>query len=365
MTAGNRVLDVLSGIKHDSDIRIMFTVAPGAAAAGAELFLAEAGALVLPWQQACRRRFDLIVTASASEASNLTGPVLLLLNMSERRIFAKERRAGGIEDLHRAVLGRGTVPAVIGLPHRRQRDLLYECCPEAARYAAVIGDVGYDRLIASLPLRDAYRSALGIRNGHVVILATTTRGPCSVFGTDPAFFSRLTEELLGNGNRVLFQLHPGIWFGHGVRRVRAWIRTAHASGLEVIAPTVDWRIPLIAADRVVGDDEAVITHAAAIGKPVATFRSRPPGCAPGPVAEAVAKVSTTVNPAMPLHRQLDSGPASGGAEIAAQLTSAPGRSGALVRAVVYRLLHLPEPRTRPSCRSIPAAGIAFQTRRSS
>jgi hypothetical protein len=51
------------------------------------------------------------------------------------------------------------VPAAVALAHREE---LARSCPEALPVAEVVGDPCYDRIDASLPLRPAYRRALGL-----------------------------------------------------------------------------------------------------------------------------------------------------------------------------------------------------------
>ncbi len=179
------------------------------------------GGVVLPWQQATQIRFDLAVAASY----------------------------GLLERVHAPV-------------------------------AVVAGDPCYDRLAASLPSRDIYRRALGVR-GRKLVAVTSTWGPGSLLQRHRDLLPRLAGDLPGERYRVAAIVHPNVWHWHGPRQVTVWYADCVRRGLILVRPEDGWRGVLAASDVVIGDHGAVTCYATA-GVPVllASYPARPRrGCA--------------------------------------------------------------------------------------
>ncbi len=346
VASGQRVLDALSVIESEPEVQVVFTSPPGTTGSEVEEFLRKEAALTIPWHDAAVRRFDLVVAASSRGVSDLgDGPVLLLPHMAPRGAFPDMLGYDGPCSIKQA-LGRsnGTVHpmSVVALPHREQHRLLRDRWPGAAWHAVVVGDMGFDRLVASLPHRRHYRTALGADTAKRVVLVSSGQGPRSLFGRSPGLLDRLVAEL--PGHLVVCHLHPDVWDVHGRRQILTWTEGARRAGLVVISPHVDWRVPLVAADRVIGDHGPVTTYAAAIGKPVALALAAPSVTAAVPV----------LDPLRSLRDQMDELTSSVAPQEAVdRITSLPRRAAAVLRTTCGRAMCLPDPGTPPVCRPVP------------
>ncbi|HEX4220969.1 MAG TPA: hypothetical protein VHZ97_01260 [Pseudonocardiaceae bacterium] len=268
IVAGQRLLDIVDLVESDPRVQVVFTAAPEIFDADVPRLLRDAGAAVIPWQQATRERFDLALAASCSSIARLHAPVLVLPHGAG---YGKRSPSalGAVYGLDRnELVAEGRVlPASIVLSHNSQRDLLAAQCPPALPMAVVAGDPCYDRLRASLGLRAAYRSALGVGPGQELVVVASTWGPNGLFGRFPDVVAELPHRLASDRYRTAALFHPAMW-AHGPRQLRAWLAEACAAGLLLVEPTVDWRGVLVAADHVIGDHGSLSTYAAAIGRAV-------------------------------------------------------------------------------------------------
>jgi hypothetical protein len=212
--------------------------------------------------------------------------------------------------------------------------------------AVVAGDPCYDRLCASLPRREAYRSALGVEPDQELVVVASTWGPDGLFGRFPDIVTELSRVLGGNRYRTAALFHPAMW-AHGARQLRAWLTRACAAGLLLVEPTVDWRGVLVAADHVVGDHGSVSTYAAAIGRPV-RYVDTDADLAPGSAQEFLRSNAPRWRPG-----QLVGGTTDLADAIRDRLTSWPGQAHQRLRASMYRLLRLAEPATAPVVEPVP------------
>ncbi|MFC8722055.1 hypothetical protein [Kitasatospora sp. NPDC057198] len=245
--------------------------------------------------------------------------------------------------------GRPIADALV-LSHPDQLDRLAAACPEAAHTAVLGGDPCFDRILAALPRRDAFRRAFGVRVGQRLLVLNSTWNPTSLFGDGgpddvlPLLLSRLPELPLDE-YRVAVVLHPNVWHGHGPGQVRLWLDGARRAGVTLVDPVADWRQALVAADAVVGDFGSVSYYAAAIGTPVLLAATGPSVIDDGSQVAAFVRSAPKLDPYAELGPQLEELIAKG--EVppspAELTTSAPGGSAALLRALFYRVLGLPEP----------------------
>ncbi|NUT53595.1 MAG: hypothetical protein HOV94_40855 [Saccharothrix sp.] len=346
VASGQRVLDALSVIEGEPEVQVVFTSPPDTTGSGVGEFLREEAALTIPWHDAVDERFDLVITASSRHVGDLGGgPVLLLPDPAPRGAGPDVQGHDGLAGIRRA-LGRpgGTAHplSVVALAHHEQHRLLRDRWSAAARHAVVVGDMGFDRLAASLPRRAHYREVLGADTARPVVLVSSGRGPRSLFARSPALLDRLVAEL--PDHLVVCHLHPDVWEVHGRRQVLAWMAGVRRAGLLLTPPEVDWRIPLVAADRVIGDQGPVTSYAVAIGKPVTFALAPPPGTTAVPV----------LDPLRPLRDQLDDLTSVAARAAVDRLTSLPHRAAAVLRATCGRAMRLPEPGTPPVCRPVPA-----------
>ncbi|MFE3458552.1 hypothetical protein ACFXKD_13500 [Nocardiopsis aegyptia] len=248
------------------------------------------------------------------------------------------------------------VPTALVLSHDEQYVRLAKNCPEALTAALVAGDPCYDRLTASLPHRSRYRKALGLRPGQQLVLISSTWGTASLFGRHPHLARRLLGSLPSDEYRVALALHPNIWHGHGPGQVEAWLADAVRAGLLVLPPNQGWQAAVVAADAVLGDHGSVAYYAAALGRPVVLVRAgRDLVDSASPIAElldtAVSyELGTPVEDALASahHAQERT------TRVArASVSSRPGRSLALIRQAMYRLMDAEEPAGPPLVEAVP------------
>ncbi|MCC8245468.1 hypothetical protein [Saccharothrix luteola] len=333
-------------IESEPEVQVVFTSPPDKVGSGVDEFLRKAAALTIPWHDAVGERFDLVVAASSRAVSDLGGgPVLLLPDPAPRGAFPDLPGYDGLAGIKQALARPGGTAhplSVVALAHHEQHRLLRDRWSGAARHAVVIGDMGFDRLAASMRHRERYRSALEVAAARPVLLVSSGRGPQSLFARAPGLLDRLVAEL--PEHLVVCHLHPDVWDVHGRRQILAWTADVRRAGLVVVPPDADWRIPLVAADRVIGDHGPVTAYAVAIGKPVALARA-------APLVPATVRV---LDPSLPLRDQLDELASPGAARAAThRLTSMPHRAAAVLRATCCRAMRLPDPGTPPVCRPVP------------
>jgi hypothetical protein len=366
VTAGTRLTDVTPLLESDLRIQVVFTAASSSFPSGVSEFLRELGAATVPWHQAVHERFDLAVAASYGRLEQLRAPVLTLSHGIGYSKYPDRwegygppasRVAWGLERQQLVYHGR-VVPAAIALAHQDGVPQLKRSCPEAAAAAFVAGDPCYDRLAASLPLRDRYRSALGVGDGQKLVVVSSTWGSKSLLGQDRGLLNRLVGELPRGEYRVVAILHPNIWHLHGSWQVRAWYADGLRNGLGLIPPEEGWRAALTAADVVIGDHGSVTCYAASIGVPVllATFPDK--DVDPDSPVAALGGIAPRLCPDQPVLPQLAETTASYSSDqiaaLASRVTDVPGESGRLIRQMMYRLMKLPEPATEQKVRPVPA-----------
>jgi hypothetical protein len=355
VVSGQRLLDVVDLLETDPRVQVIYTAAPDVFAGGVDQFLRQIGALEVPWQQATRERFDLVLSAAYGGLGELHAPIMVLPHgagyakrtpQSELGDGRAVRSVYGLGAEH-LVRGGRVVPASIVLSHEAQRDLLARQCPDAADVALVAGDPCYDRLHASTGLRHDYRAALGVDAGQQLVVVASTWGRQSLFSRREKLLPSLVRQLDPRRFRIAVLVHPAAWFGHGRRQIQAWLAEERAAGVLVIEPEIDWRAAIVAADFTIGDHGSVTAYAASIGVPV--FRTDPVvdnvdrASAQSYVAEG-ATLLRSANPIEPQLRQaLVHQPSDLAQAVTSRLTSRPGQSHRILRAEMYRLLHLSVP----------------------
>jgi hypothetical protein len=324
-------------------VQLFWTQAPDVFGDSVAEFLDSAGALAIPWSEARRERFDLVLAAAYGGLDLMHGPVMVVPHGAGYGKRAAGR--GGVYglDAQRLMKDGRVVPAAIVLAHEQERAVLARQCPEALAAAVVVGDPCYDRMVASAGLRAAYREALGVPDGHRLLVVTSTWGRSSLFGKDIQLLQALTTELRRTRWRVAVLIHPQAWWCHGRRQVLAWLREPRAAGLTVLEPEVDWRPAVIAADAVIGDHGSPAVYAAAVGKPLLRTEI-PVDQVNADSAQAVLATSAPAlvraDPVLPQLRRtlpLDRD------TVVNRLTTKPGHAHRLLREEIYRLLDLTIP----------------------
>ncbi len=365
ITSGTRLGDIVPQLESDRRVQVMFTRAPWAlVSGGVGQFLERLGGVVVPWHQATQARFDLAVAASYGLLEQLHAPVLTMshgagFNKYAIRYDGSTPQAplemSGLERAELVRRGR-VIPSSIVVPTTRDLTWLKHSCPEAVPVAVVAGDPCYDRLLVSLPLRDAYRQALDVR-GRKLVAVSSSWGSGSLLERCPDLISRLVSELPREEYRVAAIVHPNTWSWHGRRQVLAWYAESVRRGLMLVPPEEGWRGVLAAADVVVGDHGSTTYYGACTGVPVllATFAYE--DVEPGSPVASLGRLAPRLRLDQPIAPQLETATADwppGTSEaIRAQVTDAPGQSARIIRSVMYRLMKLPEPATEPEVRPVP------------
>jgi hypothetical protein len=242
----------------------------------------------------------------------------------------------------RIVAGGRVIPSVIALAHERHKDGLCRFCPAALPAAVVTGDPCFDRMSASMSLRDAYRAALGVVADQKLVVVSSTWGQRSLIGRHGDLPLQLARELPSDAYRVAAILHPTIWNQHGYRQVREWYRDDR---LQLIPPEQGWQAATIAADVVVGDHGSVTSYAASIGEPILLAAYPDEDIVPGSMAAMVSQIFPRLDYSAPLSPQLDGvmDLPNRRDELEAALTSFPGQAVHLLRREMYGLLGMAEP----------------------
>ncbi|WP_158846405.1 hypothetical protein [Saccharothrix deserti] len=362
VTAGQRLLEAVELIETDARVQVVFTQAPDVFSNGVAEFLRSTGGLVLPWELVTRESFDLAVAAAYGGLHELHAPLVV---MPHGAGYGKSFTTGGEPvvyglDAQRLLHNGRVLASALVLAHEDEREVLRRQCPEALDVAVVAGDPSYDRLVASLPHRDAYRATLGAEPGQPVVVVSSTWGLDSLFARFEDLLPQLLEELTPQGFRVVALVHPGAWFGHGRRQVDAWLAECRDAGLVVVGPHVDWRAALIAADHVVADHGSAGVYAAAIGRPVVLVDAPVRvATSAGSAQEVLRRTAPRFQPGTPVRRQFEEAAAHAadvGEAVRERLTSQPGRASAELRRIMYELLDLPEPGRHRAVPPVPVPG---------
>ncbi|HZG05141.1 MAG TPA: hypothetical protein VE546_16490 [Streptomyces sp.] len=370
MTYAQRLCGVFSLLESDPRIQVVFTVAPHAFGGGVTRYLQDLGIGVVPWELAVDAEFDLALAAGSRGIDQVRAPVvrmshgaghIKLLRAPEEPEDREEPGAGaartpGMLSRRHLVRDGRVVPAAIALAHEQHREEMARSCPEALPRAVVVGDPCHDRITASLPHREEYRRALGLTGRQRLVLFTSTWGPSSSFGRFEALLPRLLDELPRDRYRAAALVHPNVWAGHGDWQIRAWLASCRRRGLTLLPPEADWQAPLVAADWIVGDHGSVTAYGTLTGAPVLLARCPGEEISPASPAARLARVAPALSPLHPLEDQLryaaEEYRPREYADVAALLTSEPGRFNRLMRRLMYRLLGIGEPAYAPATEAV-------------
>ena len=246
----------------------------------------------------------------------------------------------------------------MAVSHPGQREQLQADYPEAAGRCVVTGDLAYDRMVASLPLRERYRRALGVGTGQRLVVVTSTWGAGSLIGAWRELPARLVGELPWDEYKVALVLHPNVWTWHGEYTVRLWLAGARAAGLMLMPPSGSWQALLVAADLVIGDHGSVTLYGAALGRPVLLAGDRAGAAVvPGTPPDELAKTAARLADGTPLAGQVAEAIASYRegqfASLAGRMFERQGEAAGALRDFLYSRLKLPVPDAVPA---ISAAG---------
>lgn len=356
MTSAVRLLDVLAAFDGDPRVHVRFTLNEGSAFQhGAARFLDGLEARFVPWREAVRSRYDLAIAATSNGGLHrLRAPVLVMPHGAGHNRLVEA--ATGSRDIASGLAPRQlmhwgrVVPDVIALSHQEQLDRLRRSCPAAARRAVVTGDPSFDRMLASLPLRDVYRRALGVAADQRLLLLTSTWGEHSLFGRHVGQVARWMTELPLDAYRAALVLHPNVWTRHSGPQIEGWLAEALNAGLMLIRPEEGWRAALIAADAVLGDHGSVTYYGAALERPSLLGAFGDEEIDPRSPMADLGRAHPRLDLGGNLHDQLE------------ELTATPLGRDALgkrgdalenLRDVMYGVLGIPKPPVAPRIRAVP------------
>ncbi|GAA0537509.1 hypothetical protein GCM10010172_18610 [Paractinoplanes ferrugineus] len=368
MASCHRLLDIVDLVESDPRVQTVFTVPPDVFNTGVAGHLERLGALVVPWQQAVRERFDLAIAASHGGLHELHAPVMLMAHGAGRSRLVRPPDSGGRPvgqpsvyglDAPRLVRDGRVIASAIVLSHENEWDVLARQCPDALRVATVAGDPCLDRLAGSMSRRGDYRRSLGLADRQRLVVVTSTWGGDGLFGGVPELLPAMMEQLPPSRFRVALLLHPAIAGAHGRRQVGAWTRACQEAGMMLAEPGDDWRAYVAAADCLVGDRGSVTAYGAAVGLPVLCVS---PGSvdrtAAGSPQSVVLSGAARLDVTKPLRPQLLAARPVDPRRVAAAITSRPHRAGRLLRRTMFRLLGLTQRRGSqdPPLLPVPAPG---------
>jgi hypothetical protein len=308
----------------------------------------------VPWPQAVRHEFDLVLDASRTDTDPAPGPLLVTPHGAGSLKSRLRSRLGGpaAQPTHgltrEELMQHGRVlPSVLVLTHDDELAVLRQSCPEAVPTAVVAGDLCLDRMRASLPYRQRYRHALGVDSGRTLVVVSSTWSSESVFGQMPGLYRQLMDELPSQECRVAAVLHPNIWRVHGRRQVRAWLSDCTRRGMMLLPPEEGWRAAMVAADVLLGDHGSTTQYGAAIGAPTVLAAFPDDNIRPDSPADVLARTAPRMNTDQPLltqlRRAMTQADTSTPKVMADRLTSRPGEAARILRQSMYRLLAIPEP----------------------
>ncbi|MFJ8429663.1 hypothetical protein ACIQ9P_00020 [Kitasatospora sp. NPDC094019] len=358
---GQRLRDAHALLDTDPRVRVRFTVAPHTFNRGAAEHVRRLGGTPLPWAEALRGTFDLVLAAGSQSMEQLHGPTVRLphgaghIKLSTTGVGAG-RTVSGLGPEYVVWQGR-LVPVAYALAHEDDRTELGRGCPEALPIASVVGDACYDRIATALPHRERYRAALGLRPDERLVLVCSTWGSGALFTRFDTVLPRLAAELPRRDHRVVLLVHPNVSAAPGARALGPWVRNATGGAVTLLGPQEDWRPLLVAADAVIGDHGSVTLYGTMTRAPILLAEYPHHAVNPRSPGASLARTAPALDPVRPLTVQLDAAARqyrrADHAAIAARISSEPGRFDQRMRRLLYRVLGLGEPAPQAEPRALP------------
>ncbi|MFD4628468.1 translation initiation factor 2 [Streptomyces sp. NPDC058284] len=363
-TALHRLLDVLPAFAGDERVRRRFTLIPGSDFGADALAAVErAGGRTLPWAEALAQSHDLILTASPKGGlAGLRGPRVLLPHGAgyNKALPARPGSGDSASGMDPALLmpdGR-PLARLHALAHPSQAARLAAECPPAAARATVTGDPTLDRVLASLPRRERYRSALRT-GGRKLVVLTSTWGAHSLIRRHPRLPARLAAELPHDTYQLGLVLHPNEHSRTGAFDLAQDLAPALDAGLVLARPYEEWAALLVAADVIVTDHgSAALYAAAARDLPMAAVGDGGGELIPGtPMAELLAHIPVLGSVEQPttadLERAVEGHRPGVPASVAGQAFAERGNAVRRLREEMYRILGLTPPADPPEPHPLP------------
>lgn len=354
----HRLLDTLPVFAGDSRVRRYFTLVPGSDFdIEALAALEQLHARTVPWSEAVRGAFDLVLAASPKGGlARLNGPLVLLPHGAgfgkTVRGEGSERTASGLDPVFLLHEGQ-PLAAFHALAHPEQVDRLAAVSGRAAHRAGVVGDPTLDRILASAGHRERFRAALGTGARRLVVLSSTW-GPESLLRRRPRLAAELVARLPRDEYQLALLVHPNEYSRLGGFELAERLAPALAAGLVLARPYEEWAALLLAADLVVCDHGSAALYAAALDRPLLSAHDGGSELLAGsPMARLLASVprlegAHSISSALRDHRAGD------GRALAAPAFAERGRALELLRDELYKQLGLVPPPEPVEPRPLPA-----------
>lgn len=346
LTSATRLRDLVR-LLPPQDVELFFTINTGSAfSAGLEEYVRSLPGRFLTWEEATApgRCFDLAVAFAVHPSMREVDAPLMVLphgvgyNRLVPEVTGGEPVAAGLSRGELTHEGR-IVPAVIGVSHPEQLERLARSCPEALPRARVVGDLSYDRMIASLPRRDHYRRALGVTGARRLIVVNSTWRAHALLARATDLPLRLVTELPVDEYAVALVAHPNVWAHHTPAGVDRRLAQALDAGLMIIPPEEGWRAALVAADCVIGDHGSTSFLGAALGLPVLLAATGEHELDPSSPSHAFGTGGPRLDPDAPIEDQVRRAIENHDPETLRRITDgglgAPGEAAARVRRTLY------------------------------
>ncbi|MEU3895827.1 translation initiation factor 2 [Streptomyces sp. NPDC045251] len=347
-----RLLDALPALSGDDRITRFFTLVPGSDF-GVDVFSAieGVGGTLVPWDEARSRSYDLVLSASPKgDVHLLRGQHVLLphgagYNKSIPGEYSDS--ASGLDPVLLRGEGEGSSGITLhAVAHPDQVTRIASGDPQAAERAKVVGDPTLERVLASRPLRERYRAALGTGSRRLVVLASTW-GPESLLGQRPDLPAELAARLSYDTHQLAMVIHPNEHSRLGTYELTERLAPALDAGMILVRPHEEWASVLIAGDVLVTDHgSTALYYCAAQDRPVVSVYEGGDELIPGtPMDQLLSRVPRLESAAALEQALLGYRP--GTAEEVAQTAFAHrGRALNLLRAELYNLLGM-KPSTSP------------------
>ncbi|MGW4632659.1 hypothetical protein [Nocardia sp. NPDC004415] len=373
VTAATRLFDTLPILAGDPRVRMVFT-RPGSSAFDRDTtaFLAHRGVTEIGWTEAVTHRFDLAVSASyGGDLHKIIAPLFIIphgmgynkyLNKEtkkQRNKETKKQRNNSVFGLSAEWLTHdGTlIPTAIVLSHTEQRDRLAAAFPAALPNTLVAGDICFDQLTASLPLRAAYRRAFGLTPRQSLVVLSSTWGPESLLARHPELPARLAEELPSDEFRLILAPHPNIAAEHSGWQFGEYLRAAARAGVHILDDVDGWKAAILAADLLIGDHGSVTFYGAALG--VAPLLATAPAHTVDPASPiagflaAAPRLTIDADPTTQIRTAITDHDPARYAPVTERTTSHPLAGSALLRTALYEAMALSEPDPVPDIPAVP------------
>ncbi|HEU5331864.1 MAG TPA: hypothetical protein VFU73_03860 [Actinocrinis sp.] len=344
MAAGQRLMEVVRLFEGDSRVRVVFTAPPAAEAGRAvRRFLSSVGAMTVPWQYALEYPFELVVATDCHAVDGLSCPIVLVPHVARPVTTSKA--------------------SAVALAHTEQWGWLGCQTADEEQKAEIVGDPEFDRLIASLPYRDAYRWALRVLPRQRLVVVASTLAAAPLLSCAPELPAHLVAELPRDAYRIALLADPDMLQLPGRHQVLSRLTGAIRDGLRVVSEESDWCAVLAAADVVIGDCGPASLYATAVGIPI-VLAAEPPDdalCDGSPMAD-LAALAPHISAREPLARQMacltPGFPRVDYSRVAARITSAPGAFARNMCDLIYRRLDIPRPICEPVTYPAPPPTLA-------